>query len=225
MRVLIILVCILAFNSPLVCTAKEAPNCASFENPLVRLKCYDDVAKSPNVATIRGVFFEIIESPPAVAAIVAALLALISGIAGPLVQLSIGKRQAKAAQTSSDAAMLTAKNAGNREIARLRISWMDKLRDTLAEYHSILMSQKDTETKENTQKLSQLGTQLDLLLNQDDRIQKDLWDIADKIYQARSLLERQSYDADLIKAGRAVFKAEWEKIKEEMQGEGFQTGE
>jgi hypothetical protein len=49
-------------------------------------------------------------------------------------------------QTSANAAMLTARTAGFREIAKLRISWMDTLRNTLAEYHSILMNLEDKET-------------------------------------------------------------------------------
>ena len=31
-------------------------------------------------------------------------------------------------------------------------------------------------------------------------------------------------DEKLIDAGRVVLKAEWEKVKSEMRGEGFQTG-
>jgi hypothetical protein len=35
---------------------------------------------------------------------------------------------------------------------------------------------------------------------------------------------RQTKDDDLIAAGRAVLKAEWEKVKAEMRGGAFQTG-
>jgi len=48
------------------------------------------------------VLLEIIHNPPAVAAIVAAILALISGALGPSVQLRIGKRQVAAAQRAAD---------------------------------------------------------------------------------------------------------------------------
>jgi len=121
--------------------------------------------------------------------------------------------------------MLAARNAGYREIARLRMEWMSKLRDTLAEYHSMLMSLDGDEKTAASQKLSELGTQLDLLLNQKDTRQKALWDVADKIFKLENIDERQAMDKDLIEAGREVFKGEWEKVKAEMRGEPFQTGE
>jgi hypothetical protein len=54
-------------------------------------------------AQIKSVLVDIIHSPPAMAAIVAAILALASGVLGPLVQLRIGKRQTAAAQRAADA--------------------------------------------------------------------------------------------------------------------------
>lgn len=174
---------------------------------------------------MKDILREIIHSPAAVAAIIAAVLAFLSGVLGPLVQLSIGRRQARSAQQAADAAMLTAENAGSREIARMRLAWMDKLRDSLSEYHAILMSMEDSDYNKMAQQLSHLGTQLDLLLNQSDKAQKALWDVAERIYNANTREERQSLDKELIEAGRAVFKAEWEKIKAEMRGESFKVGE
>lgn len=159
------------------------------------------------------------------AAIFAALLAFVSGVFGPWVQYRIGKRQAAAAQRANDAAMLTAQNAGTREIAVMRLAWMDKLRDMLSEFHSILMIRDDVDQEKVAQKLSLLGTQIDLLLNQGDKVQKVLWDVTDKIYNSQSREERQSMDEELIRAGRAVLKSEWEKVKAEMRGEPFKTGE
>lgn len=167
----------------------------------------------------------ILDNPSATVAVGAAMLAFVSGVLGPLVQLSIGKRQAAAAQSSANAAMLSARNAGYREIARLRMEWMSKLRDTLAKYHSMLMSLDGDERAAASQTLSELGTQLDLLLNQKDTRQKALWDVADKIFKLEDIDERQAMDKDLIDAGREVFKSEWEKVKAEMRGEPFQTGE
>ena len=185
------------------------------------------IAKLP----VREITAVVLENHAAGVAAVAALFALISGVLGPFVQWRVGRRQAAASQTAADASMLTAKTAGAREIAKLRMAWMDKLRDTLSEYHAILMSLKD-ETLETewlgdseNQKLSQLGTQLDLLLNQNDTKQKQLWDIADRIYHLKTKTERHALDNDLVAAGREVLKGEWEKVKREMRGDGFQTGE
>lgn len=206
----LLLFILLGLSAALADVPKDIAACKEFANPLVRLKCYDDTASKKQV-TFQDIVFEILESPPALAAIAAAMLALISGLTGPIVQLKIGKRQGI--------------EAGNREIARMRLAWMDKLRDVLSEYHSILMSTDDAAIPEAEQKLSQLGTQIDLLLNQDDKIQKALWDVADQIFNLKTKKARQALDDSLIKAGRAVFKAEWEKIKTEMRGQPFQTGE
>jgi hypothetical protein len=177
---------------------------------------------------------ETANTPAARIAFAAAILAFVSGVLGPLVQLIIGSLQASASQTSANAAMLTAKTAGAREIAKLRLSWMDTLRKTLTEYHSTLMNLTDkTETESEVErqkryadleKLVLLGTELDLMLNQDDVLQKKLWDVTDEIYNLATSEARQEKDNDLIAAGRAVLKAEWEKVKTEMRGGTFQTG-
>lgn len=136
--------------------------------------------------------------------------------------------------------MLTAKTAGFREIAKLRISWMDTLRNTLAEYHAILMNLEDREsieavsdiddqkdrrkTSDEGAKIVLLGTQLDLLLNKDEALQRTLWDITDEIYNLEKSADRQARDGPLMEAGRAVLKAEWEKVKREMRSAEFQPG-
>jgi hypothetical protein len=175
---------------------------------------------------------DVVSSPAALVAVLAAMLAFLSGVLGPLVQGYVGRKQAAASQRSADAAMLSARTAGAREIAKLRMAWMETLRNKLSEYHSILMNLEDedrtpdaeTKTQED-RKLSELGTHLDLLLNQNDPLQKALWDISDQIYKTHGQAEREALDEPLIRAGRAVLKAEWEKVKIEMQGGPFQSGE
>jgi hypothetical protein len=167
---------------------------------------------------MKKVLLDIIHDPKTAVAIGAALLAFIAGVLGPLVQLIIGSKQAATAQRAVD---LT----GSRSIATMRLAWMDKLRDTVSEYHSILMIKEDVDQEREAEKLSRLGTQIDLLLNRDDEIQRVLWDVTDKIYQSETIEERQSMDEELVRAGRAVLKAEWEKVKAEMRGEPFKTGE
>jgi hypothetical protein len=86
----------------------SASGCQFVVDPLNRLKCYDDVnaaIASQSQLSLHGVLIEILQSPAALAAIFAAVIALISGILGPAVQLAIGARQARASQTSADAAM------------------------------------------------------------------------------------------------------------------------
>jgi hypothetical protein len=186
----------------------------------------------PNGMDQAKIVSDVVSSPAALVAVVAAMLAFLSGVLSPLVQGYVGRKQAAASQRSADAAMLSAQTAGAREIAKLRMAWIETLRNKLSEYHSILMnlededSTPDAETKtQEDRKLSELGTHLDLLLNQNDPLQKALWDISDQVYNTAGQAERHALDKPLIQAGRAVLKAEWEKVKIEMQGGPFQSGE
>jgi hypothetical protein len=215
------------------CANAQTSDCKTIVDTVERLSCFDKSGQKalPLRDKISQTAISILDSPAASAAIFAALLALIGGVLGPLVQLKIGKKQAAvaksaaaASQTAANASMQTAKNAGNREIARLRMNWIEKVRDVLAEYHAILMS-VETEDGETKRKLLQLGTQLDLLLNQNDPPQKLLWDIADRIFKTRDIETRKKMDPELISAGRAVFDGEWKKIKAEMKGEDFKMND
>lgn len=169
---------------------------------------------------IKGYFAEALSDPKTSAAIASAAFALLSLAVQYAIgtkQAIIGTRQAEASRISAEAASLTAKNAGDRAIATMRIEWVTELRKTISEYHSILMTRSEL-TDETYLKLSDLGTQLDLLLNVDDPAQKALWEVSDKIYKTTGIDARQKLDDDLIRAGRAVMKEEWEKIKREMRG-------
>ena len=232
MRLLLATLSLIALGPTIV----HAEGCKAILDATKRLECYD------STLGIDHLLADIFGSPQAIAAIVASLIALIGGVGGLIVAFLIGRRQAAASQTTANAAMLTARTAGFREIAKLRISWMDTLRNTVAEYHSILMNLEDREAieaisdgeerklrkKENDEALEKivlLGTQLDLLLNKDDSLQQNLWEITDKIYNLEKSADRQELDKPLMEAGRAVLKGEWEKVKREMRGGEFQTGE
>jgi hypothetical protein len=184
-------------------------------------------AIAPNGVDQARIINDVLNSPAALVAILAAMLAFLSGVLGPLVLGHVGRKQAAASQRSADAAMLMARTAGDREIAKLRMAWMETLRNKLSEYHSVLTTFEDDrttapETKiREDRKLSELGTQLDLLLSQNDPLQKALWNISDKIHRTAGHAERGALDEPLIQAGRAVLKAEWEKVKAEMQGSPF----
>ncbi|MFB6418973.1 hypothetical protein [Bradyrhizobium tunisiense] len=78
--------------------------------------------------------------------------------------------------------------------------------------------------QEDLEKLVLLGTQLDLLLNKDDAVQRILWNITDEIYNLEESEDRQALDGPLMDAGRAVLKGEREKVKREMRSAEFQSG-
>lgn len=158
------------------------------------------------------------------ATVLAGLVTLTVGLIAAAVTLCIGWRQttaalkaAEAAKDSAQAALSTARSSGDRTIATMRLQWVTELRKTIAEYHSILMTAQ-TLSAQKHQKLSELGTQLDLMLNTDNEAQKELWIILDNIYKTQGLVNRQKFDDPLMKAGRKVLKDEWERIKHETRG-------
>jgi hypothetical protein len=169
--------------------------------------------------------------------LVAAFVALFVGLLGSVGtwrQVNVARIAAEAAKTSADASMMSAQYAGTRALANVRIDWLETLRDTLSEYHSILMSWHDDEPAADDEakakikeqqdvdyrKLSFLGTKLDLLLNQEKKYQKDLWQVSDDIMKLEKPTEADLDQADkkLVVAARIVLDFHWRKIKAEILG-------
>jgi hypothetical protein len=151
----------------------------------------------------------------------AAVIGGLVGFSGSTVALIIGWRQgtssrlaAEAAKAAAEAATITARATGDRAIATMRLQWVHDLRKILSEYHSVLVSYK----AEDYRKASELGTQLDLMLNRDEQEQGALWEVADRLFNTFDLNERAAMDPELMSAGRAVLKKEWTRIKAELRG-------
>jgi len=164
---------------------------------------------------------------PTKVALLGAILAFIVGIAGSTVALIIGWRQgtsarfsSEAAKASADAAVLTARAAGDRAIATMRLQWVQDLRKVLAEYHSVLVSYEPADYR----KVSELGTQLDLMLNLDEPEQRELWEVAEEVFRTKDKNARVALDPKLMAAGRRVLKNEWQKIKRELRGKRLPDG-
>ncbi len=158
------------------------------------------------------------------ATVLAGLVTLTVGLIASAVTLCIGWRQTTAASKAADAAkdsaraaLSTAHASGDRAIATMRLEWVSDLRKTIAEYHSILMTASTLDPPAR-QKLSELGTRLDLMLNTDNDAQRELWTILDNVINTDAVENRQKFDEPLMRAGRKVMKDEWERIKREMRG-------
>ncbi|MGN6284766.1 MAG: hypothetical protein ACTHM2_06430 [Afipia sp.] len=154
-------------------------------------------------------------------AVLGTLVGLVIGLAASAVTLFVGFRQTSAARKSADAAKLsaeaavaTARAAGDRAIATMRLQWVHDLRKILAEYHSVLLSYEAGDRR----KVSDLGTQLDLMLNLEEAEQAALWNVAQQIFDEKDTSKRADLDPALMAAGRTVLKNEWKKIKEEQRG-------
>ena len=151
----------------------------------------------------------------------AAIVAGLVGFSGSLVALIIGWRQgtssrlaAEAAKASAEATALTARVAGDRAIATMRLQWVHDLRKILSEYHAVLVSYEAADYR----KVSELGTQLDLMLNLDETEQRELWEVAEEVFRTKDKDKRVALDPKLMAAGRRVLKKEWKTIKNEQRG-------
>lgn len=151
----------------------------------------------------------------------AAIVAGLVGFSASTVALIIGWRQgtssrlaAEAAKASAQAATITAKAAGDRAIATMRLQWVHDLRKILSEYHSLLVSYEPADYR----KVSEFGTQLDLMLNLDEKEQRELWEVAEEVFRTKDKDARVALDPKLMAAGRRVLKKEWQTIKLELRG-------
>jgi hypothetical protein len=159
----------------------------------------------------------LLTEPAVIAAIISSMLAFVGGVGGPIVALLIGRRNAAAAQRSADASMLTAQKAGARSVAAMRQQWIDSLRKALSEYHSILMSAKYPLSTVDDRAISNLGTQIELMLNPSEEASQKLENVMDDIYNCTSLDERIKIDPKFIAAARRVLKAEWDRVKADLK--------
>lgn len=98
----------------------------------------------------------------------------------------------------------------------MRLQWVQDLRRILSEYHSVLVSYEPADYRQ----VSELGTQLDLMLNLDEKEQRELWEVAEEIYRTEDKDKRVALDSKLMSAGRQVLKKEWKTIKWELRGKG-----
>ncbi|GLR89601.1 hypothetical protein [Bradyrhizobium iriomotense] len=113
--------------------------------------------------------------------------------------------------------LYTLRKTGTRSIAAFQQQWIDTLRKTLSEYHSILMTTEPPLSSEDDRKVSNLGTQIELMLNPDDEASQKLEKVMDVIYHAETNEERVAQDPAFVAAARRVLKDEWKRVKSELK--------
>ena len=142
----------------------------------------------------------------------------------PIVQIMVGFKQARIAKSSAEAAKLSAeaalrnsRNTGVQLIAASRQKWIDNLRDTLSEFHSITLTENEYPyPKEVDRKLSMLGTKVELLLNPNEDSSKQILGLINRIYDSKSISERESLDLEFVAAAQAILKTEWDRVKRDL---------
>jgi hypothetical protein len=155
----------------------------------------------------------------------AELFAALSGWAAALVaatlaaiQFFIGRRQAQAALTSAQAALMNARTVGRYKIAEFRQNWINKVIDTLCEHHAIIMS-SDVNVQlpvEDRKKLAASRTRLEILLNPDEEDTVALVEAIDLIGASKSGAERDDHADEMLTVARRLLKREWDRIKQEL---------
>jgi len=135
------------------------------------------------------------------------------------IQLYVGHRQSNAALTAAKAALLNAQNAGRHTVAEFRQKWIDKVIDALSDYHAILMTMTDGHplSPDDNRKLAALRTRLEILLNPEEADTVALLKLADAVRQSESEAERDANARDMVQLARKLLKAEWVRIKTELQ--------
>ena len=150
-------------------------------------------------------------------AFVTACAALVSAAGGPFVSIVVSSRQIRASLVS-----------GNRE------RWIEALRDTIAEYVGLALSvraicevrQEDAlsalrESPELIQlgeRLAQAKNRIELMINPGEPEQRELSERIERVYRHiigdfGSAREIGSMTDDITRAGRAVLKSEWARVK------------
>jgi hypothetical protein len=136
------------------------------------------------------------------------------------IQFYVGYRQSKAALLAAQAAMMNAQNAGRHTIAGSRQNWINAVIETLSEYHSLLLMTGvgvPEPDPEDGKKLVALRTKLEILLNPDEADTVALVAATDKIRRGKTLEERVADSPEMVRIARKLLKAEWVRIKKELQ--------
>jgi hypothetical protein len=144
--------------------------------------------------------------------------ALIAGVAGPIVSISVARRQIRATVISN-----------NRE------RWIEALRDPLAEYIATVISAKQLETesqnavdamvrddqafRKTAERMLLVRSKILLMTNPNEDCDRLLWQSIDAVHSAvvtKQTLTLQQWRTRLdavTAAGHAVLRAEWARVK------------
>jgi hypothetical protein len=153
---------------------------------------------------------------PTISAFAAAAAAFFAAVVAG-VQFYVGDKQSRAAMKSAEAAILTATSAGRHTVASFRQAWIDKVIDTLCEYHSIIMTHQVPVSVADRRALEALRTKLEILLNPDEKETVALLAEIDLLQEVSKMPFGAVDDTTVIAMARRLLKAEWVRIKTELK--------
>jgi hypothetical protein len=133
--------------------------------------------------------------------------------------LYIGRKQADAALTSAQAALMNAHNSGRHTVAEFRQNWIDKVIDPLCEHHSIIMARPADQAPrpEELRTLSASRTKLEILLNPEEADTLALLVKMDDVAASKTASPRDMNSSEMLAVARRLLKREWVRIKDELR--------
>jgi hypothetical protein len=162
---------------------------------------------------------EVIHHPdPASLSALAACAAASVALIGATFQFFIGRRQARAALISAQAALMSAKNAGRHKTAEFRQAWINKVIDTICEHNTLLVvsSPDDPVNAEEQKTLFASRLRLALLLNPYEDDTRALLDASDAIRRSKPDAQRGRLTKEMLLIAHRLLKREWVRIKDEL---------
>lgn len=136
---------------------------------------------------------------------------------------------AKAAGRNAEAAVRNSENVGLHEVARRRQQWIDVLRDELAQLHSLLANwvplagnASDAKRTAHVDRVRETNARLakvELLLNPREVASNRLLAVLRRMNSTGfEVQKRQRLARWIIRWGQIVLKAEWDRVRAELQG-------
>jgi hypothetical protein len=115
--------------------------------------------------------------------------------------------------------MMNAESVCRHTVAAFRQKWIDAVRDTLSEYHSILMLAPDVVviSAEDWRRLTGLKTKLNLLLNPKEEGSRRLLLLLSEMRDCQNWAERADLSTKLSTIAQEILKTEWVRIKDELE--------
>lgn len=159
--------------------------------------------------------------------ILSLLVALLAVFVSPLVSYIVVSKQIKASGKTTEIQIDTAKHVANRHlISPLRQKWIDRLRESLAEFFSNAESFKMLGSTRNSEsdfhRLVSVVTYIELMLNANENDHNELLDSLKAVVGLANgqIEQEQEKYWNIIHAGKAqakqILKKEWERVKNEI---------
>ncbi|WP_316189863.1 hypothetical protein [Bradyrhizobium sp. SZCCHNS1054] len=148
----------------------------------------------------------------------AAWAAAIVAATGAGFQFFVGRKQATAALISANAALRNSENSGRHKKAEYRQAWINRVIDTLCDYHAIVSTVPPGEaaSTDDERKLAGLRTKLAILLNPDEPDTVELLSEIEKLDAISTDADFAVAEAKMLAVSRRLLKREWVRIKEEL---------